>query len=79
MIYTGLIKNAWDYLYDPQKDVIETVNKFFHQDYEQCINGIIIHHVIEQKKNMTIESIDYKHIMEKGNELFAFIILGEKI
>ncbi len=30
-----------------------------------------IHHVLEQKKNMTIDTIDYKHIMEKGNELFA--------
>lgn len=77
MIYTELLKNVWDTLYDPEKNVIETVNKFFHPDYEQCINGVsmncheYIQHVLEQKKNITIERIDYQHILEKGNELFA--------
>lgn len=77
MTYTELLKNAWDYLYDPQTEVVEIVEKFFHQDYEQCINGIVmrrdeyIDHVLEQKKNMTIDTIDYKNILEKGNELFA--------
>ncbi len=77
MIYTELLKNIWDSLYDPKMDVIKTVEKFFHQDYEQCINGVsmnrneYIHHVLEQKKNMTINSIDYQHVLEKGNELFA--------
>lgn len=30
-----------------------------------------IQHVIEQRENMTIDSIDYQHVIEKGNELFA--------
>ncbi len=30
-----------------------------------------MHHVLEQKKNMMIDTIDYKHILEKENELFA--------
>lgn len=77
MLYTELLKNIWNSVYDPQIDVSKTTEKFFHQDYEQCINGVnmnrseYVHHVIEQKKNMTINTIDYKHILEKGNELFA--------
>ena len=77
MIYTELLKNIWNTLYDPQKDVIETVEKYFHPNYEQCINGVILNrdgyipHVLEQKKNVTIDAIDYKYIMEKENELFA--------
>lgn len=77
MINTKLLKNIWDSLYNPEMDVVKTVEKFFHQDYEQCINGVnmnrneYIHHVLEQKKNMTIDCIEYKHILEKGNELFA--------
>lgn len=77
MTYTNLLKNVWSSVYDPKIDVVETIKKFFHQDYEQCINGVsmnraqYIQHVIEQKKNMTIERIDYKHVLEKGNELFA--------
>lgn len=76
MTYTELLKNIWSSLYDTE-EVIKVVEKFFHPDYEQCINGIYmnrieyINHVIEQKKNMTINTIDYKHILEKENELFA--------
>ncbi len=77
MIYTELLKNVLNVLYDPQAEVVETVERFFHRDYEQCINGVSMHsteyiqHVLEQRKNMTISTIDYKHILEKGNELFA--------
>lgn len=77
MTYINLLKNIWNAIYDPATDVIATVERFFHPDYEQCINGITlnraeyIQHVIEQKKNMKIETIDYKHVLEKGNELFA--------
>ena len=77
MTYINFVKNAWDAVYDPKKETAEIIEKFFHPDYEQCINGIsmnrskYIQHVLEQKQNMTIETIDYKHILEKGNELFA--------
>lgn len=77
MNYTELIKNTWSSLYDPHTNVIETVNQFFHRDYEQCINGITmnrteyIQHVTQQKKNMTVDIIDYKHILEKGDEVFS--------
>lgn len=80
MIYTELLKNLWNSLYDPKIEVFNVVEKFFHQDYEQCINGVsmnrseYIHHVLEQKRNMRIDTIDYKHILEKGNELFAIYL-----
>ena len=77
MIYTKLLKDIWSDLYNPRIEVITTINKFFDDDYEQCINGVImnrneyVQHVIEQRKHMAIYTIDYKHILEKGNELFA--------
>ena len=77
MIYTELLKNIWQSIYDPQLETVKTVEQFFHPDYEQCINGVkmnlneYIPHVLEQKKNMNIDTIDYKHIIEQGNELFA--------
>jgi len=77
MAYINLLKNIWNLIYDPKMDAIETIEKFFHPDYEQCINGVnmkrseYIHHVLAQKQNMTINAIEYKHVIEKENELFA--------
>jgi len=59
------------------KSMTEAIEKFFHVDYEQCINGVIldrakyIDHVVEQKKSMKINSINYTHVMERENELFT--------
>lgn len=72
-----LLKTIWNTLYHPKIDVIETIEKFFHPAYEQCINGICmkrdeyIRHVYEQKKTMVIETIVYKHTLENEDELFA--------
>lgn len=72
-----LLKDIWASLYDPKITVSEIIEKFFHRDYEQSINGVVMdrdqytQHVIEQRENMTIDSIDYKYVIEKGNELFA--------
>jgi hypothetical protein len=77
MTYIDLLKNIWNSVYDPKIDVTKIIEEFFHPDYEQCINGVdlnrteYIHHVIAQKKNMHIDKIEYKQILEKGNELFA--------
>lgn len=77
MAYIDLLKTIWNLIYDPEIDAIETIEKFFHQDYEQCINGVsmnrseYIHHVLAQKQNITIDTIDYKHVLEKENEVFA--------
>ncbi len=77
MNYIDRLKNIWSVIYDPKKDVAAVIEEFFHPDYEQSINGVImsrseyINHVIAQKKNMVIEHIEYKHHLENGDELFA--------
>ena len=77
MTYTALMKRIWHAIYDPHQDVAETVKQYFHKDYAQCINGVAmgrasyIQHVIEQKKKMRVLSIDYKHVMERDEALFA--------
>lgn len=77
MVYIDLLKYIWDLIYDPKTDTVKTIEKFFHKDYEQRINGVnmnrteYIQHVLAQKKNMTIDTIDYKHFLEKENELFV--------
>lgn len=72
-----LLKNIWESIYDPDKDVSTVIKQYFHPNYTQCINGVemsyddYISHVIEQKQNMQINTIDYKHILEEGDEVFA--------
>ena len=77
MANIDLLKNIADSIYNPQLDVIETIEKLYHPNYEQCINGVrmnrteYIQHVIAQRQNITIDEFDYQHFLEKGNELFA--------
>lgn len=77
MSNSALLKNIWLSLYDPEIEITDSIEKFFHPDYEQCINGIkmnrqeYVQHVVEQRKSMIIESIDYKNMLEKENELFS--------
>lgn len=77
MTNIDLLKNIVNSIYDPKLNVVVIVEKLFHQDYEQCINGVhmnrtqYIQHVIAQRKNITVDQIDYQHFLEKGNELFA--------
>lgn len=72
-----LLKKIWGMVYDPKLDTFETIQNYFHSEYEQCINGTkmelshYILHVIEQKKNILIESIEYTHFLEKEDELFV--------
>jgi len=77
MSNSELLKLIWDSVYDQNLDEVSIINKYFHPKYEQCINGVsmghddYIAHVIEQKKLMNIDSVKYKHILEKENEVFA--------
>jgi len=71
------IFHIWSILYDKNNDVKTVIEESFHEDYNQCINGIILNrgeyidHVIEQRKN--IESIEFKHkkYLLQSNELFV--------
>lgn len=84
MTNIDLLKNVIDSIYNPQLNAAETIEKLFHANYEQCINGVYlnrseyIQHVIEQRKNMTVDQIDYQHFLEKGNELFALYYVKAK-
>jgi hypothetical protein len=77
MTYTNLLKHIWQAVYDPNVDTSTIIKQYFHPDYEQCINGVslrrdeYIQHVLAQKQNMTITSVDYKQVLEKENQLFA--------
>lgn len=77
MTYTNLLKNIWNSVYDPNTNTSNSIKQFFHPRFEQCINGVIlnrdqyIQHVIEQKNNISISSMDYQKILEKENEIFA--------
>lgn len=84
MIYTDLLKTIWRSIYDPKTKVTEVVEKYFHENYAQCINGVnlnrteYIQHVLGQKQNMLIDTIEYKHVLEKENELFALYYASGK-
>lgn len=77
MTYSDLLKNIWQAVYAPEADTAAIIKQHFHPDYKQCINGIYlqrdeyIQHVLAQKQNMMITNINYKHMLEKENELFA--------
>lgn len=84
MANIDLLKNIADSIYNPQLDVVETIEKLYHPNYEQCINGVhmnrteYIQHVIAQRQNMIIDRFDYQHFLEKGNELFAIYYVKGK-
>jgi hypothetical protein len=84
MTNIDLLKNIAISIYDPQLDVVETIEKLYHPNYEQCINGIYmnrteyIQHVIAQRQNMTIDRLDYQHFLEKEDELFALYYVKGK-
>jgi D-lyxose ketol-isomerase len=77
MANIDLLKNIANSIYNPQLDVVETIEKLYHPNYEQCINGVdmnrtqYIQHVIAQREKMTIDRFNFQHFLEKGNELFA--------
>lgn len=77
MQYAELLKKIWSSVYDPEENFEAVFDQFFHKDYWQCINGVEMNrdqykdHVLEQRKNILIDRVDYKHIVESENELFA--------
>lgn len=81
-----LLKKIWEEVYNPTQDPALTIEKYFHPNFEQCINGVImnrsqyIEHVNAQKLNFVLDSIDYKENLEKANELFSsYYIKGRNI
>lgn len=85
MINIKLMKKIWEEVYDPDLDTTLIIEKYFHPDFEQCINGTImrrsqyINHVIAQKFNFILERIDYKENLEKKNEKVVGLLTYFKI
>ncbi|WP_019215423.1 hypothetical protein [Legionella tunisiensis] len=74
--YIDLLK-IFGILFMTLKQMLLKNREIFHKEYEQCINGVsmnrteYIQHVLAQRQMVTIDTIDYKHVLEQGNELFA--------
>lgn len=84
MANIDLLKNIADSIYDHKLDAAEIIEKLFHPNYEQCINGVrlnraeYVQHVIAQRQTMMVDQIDYQHFLEKENELFALYCVKGK-
>ena len=84
MANIDLLKNIADSIYNPQLNAVEIIEKLYHPNYEQCINGVhmnrteYIQHVMVQRQNMIIDRFDFQHFLEKGNELFALYYVKGK-
>ncbi|RUP38081.1 MAG: hypothetical protein EKK63_13295 [Acinetobacter sp.] len=70
------IFHIWKVLYDKNQDPKLVIEDFFHEDYTQVINGIIlnrseyINHVIEQRKNIQHMEFECKVHMDQKDKLF---------
>ena len=78
------IKRVWEDVYNLKLDTKQTIEKYFHPNFEQCINGVVIKrpeyitHVTAQKENFILNSIDYQESLEKKDEIFtAYYIKGK--
>jgi hypothetical protein len=75
--YSKRLKAFWNAVYDTSVNIDEVFEQFIHEQYSQCINGVTIgriqykQHVLQQRKLMTVNKIEYVHILEKDDELFA--------
>lgn len=70
------IFHIWQVLYAKDQDPKLVIEEFFHEDYTQSINGVIlnrveyIRHVIEQRKNIKTMEFECKIHMSQNDKLF---------
>jgi hypothetical protein len=70
------IFHIWQVLYAKDQDPKLVIEEFFHEDYTQSINGVIlnrveyIRHVIEQRKNIQTMEFECKIHMSQNDKLF---------
>lgn len=68
--------HIWRVLYAKDQDPKSVIEEFFHEDYSQSINGVIlnraeyIEHVIEQRKNIQTMEFECKIHMSQNDKLF---------
>ena len=80
------IFDVWGELYNPNNDAQSVIERFFHEDYTQCINGVnmdrlqYINHAAEQKKNLEEMEFFCKDSLVQGNKLFViYDVKGKSI
>jgi hypothetical protein len=70
------IFHIWKVLYAKDQDPKSVIEEFFHENYTQSINGIILNrseyidHVIEQRKNIQTMEFECKIHMSQNDKLF---------
>ena len=70
------IFHIWKVLYAKDQDPKSVIEEFFHEDYIQVINGVIlnrteyIEHVIEQRKSIQTMEFECKIHMSQNDKLF---------
>jgi hypothetical protein len=68
--------HIWKVLYAKNQDPKSVIEEFFHENYTQSINGIILNrseyidHVIEQRKNIQTMEFECKIHMSQNDKLF---------
>jgi hypothetical protein len=68
--------HIWKVLYSKNQDPKSVIEEFFHENYTQCINGVILNrsdyitHVVEQRKNIDSMEFECKIHMTEHNKLF---------
>jgi len=71
-----LIFHIWELLYDKNQNPKYVIEKFFHEDYTQSINGVVmnrseyVNHVIEQRKSIVSMIFECKKYMAELDKLF---------
>lgn len=71
------IFHIWKVLYAPNQDPTLVIKEFFHEDYTQSINSVILNrpkyidHVIEQRKNINSMEFECKTHMAQQDKLFV--------
>jgi len=70
------IFHVWKILYANNQDLKSIIEEFFHEDYTQSINGVILNrldyttHVINQRKNIQKMEFECKIHMSQNDKLF---------
>jgi len=76
MNYFEHVLNIWDALYDKSQNTKDAIEKYFHDDYTQCINGVVmnrleyIDHVSEQKKHIESMKFECQKYLAQSDQIF---------
>ena len=76
MNHQEMLSKLWHELYDPKTNVKLCVEKWFHPEFKETMNGVVrsrdeyISHISKQKLDLVLERIDFKEHMDKDDQFF---------